>query len=213
MPRPHPPSHSVLLTASLRRQVTLLGQLIDQPHQLARRLPGSHRVGDQPPHRGQHTIDPSSLTYRFGTRTRQHLPTHHRIDTTGPWPGVAQPGDEQPQRAHAVMPMPAATSAPAQEQRDATRIRPGSQLRAVTAEPDMLQERIRFGHHRQILIKHRPITRPRRQLHQKRPHPDLLSQQAALPLPATSTTPQEICCRTGPCRRSMQRHTTDRLVS
>jgi hypothetical protein len=82
------------------RQVTLIGQLIDQPHQLARRLPGTHRVGDEPPHRGQHTIDPSSLTYRFRTRTRQHLPTHQRIDTTGLWPGVAQPGDEQPQCRH-----------------------------------------------------------------------------------------------------------------
>ena len=208
MPRPHPPSHPALLTTSLHRQVTLVGQLVDQPHQLTRRLPGRHRVGDEPPHRGQHTVDPPRLTHRFGARTRQHLPTHHDIDATGLRSGVPQPHNEQPQRRNPVMPVPAGANAPAQEQRDATCIRPGGQLRTIPAESDMPQERIRFIHHRQVLIEHRPIPSPRRQPHQKCPHPDLLSQQAALRLPATSTTAREICCRTGPCRRSTQRHTT-----
>jgi hypothetical protein len=39
-----------------------------------------------------------------------------------------------------------------------------------------------------------------------------LDGHAAFPLPATSTTAREICCRTGPCRRSTQRHTTGQLT-
>jgi hypothetical protein len=110
------------------------------------------------------------------------------------------------------MPMAAGANTPAQEQRDPARIRPCGQLRAVTTESDMSQERVRFGHHRQVLVEHRPIPHPGRQPHRKRPHPDLLSQQASVPLPATSTTAREICCRTGPCRRSTQRHTTGQLI-
>ena len=110
------------------------------------------------------------------------------------------------------MPMAAGANTPAQEQRDPARIRPGGQLRAVTTESDMSQERVRFGHRRQVLVEHRPIPHPGRQPHRKRPHPDLLSQQASVPLPATSTTAREICCRTGPCRRSTQRHTTGQLT-
>lgn len=108
----------MFLTAGLRGQITLVGQLIDQRHQLARRLPRGHSVSNEPSHRGQHTVDPPSPTHRLDARTSQHLPTGHHLETAGLRSRVAQPGDEQAQRRHAVMPMPAGANKPAQKQRD-----------------------------------------------------------------------------------------------
>jgi hypothetical protein len=51
------------------------------------------------------------------------------------------------------------------------RIRPRRRLRAVAAEPQMTQERVRGRNDRQLLIQHRPVPRTRRQPHHERTHP------------------------------------------
>ncbi len=173
MPGPHPPDHPGVLAPRLLGQIPLIGQLIEQRQQPRRGLPRRHRVRHEPAHRAQHRVHPPRPAHRGPARTGQHLPARRRIDPADLRAGVPQPGDEQSQMLHPAMPMPARPRAPAQEQRDPARIRPGRQLRAVAPEPHMPQERVRLADHRQALIQHSPIPHPRRQPHRERPHPPL----------------------------------------
>jgi hypothetical protein len=58
MPSPQPPRHAALLTPSGLRQITVVGDLVQQRHQTSWSLPGSNRMHHHAPHRGQHTVDP-----------------------------------------------------------------------------------------------------------------------------------------------------------
>jgi len=170
VPGPHPPRHTAVLAPRLRGKVTVIGNLVEQWHHPRRCPPRRHSVPREPAHRRQDSVDPPSPTHRLPTRPGQHIAARDDIDTADLTPRVAQPNDEQPQMLQPGMPMPSGPAAPAQEQRDPARIGPRRQLRTIATEAHMTQERVRIGHHRQVLVEHGPIHRPRRQPHRKRTH-------------------------------------------
>ena len=129
------------------------------------------RVHDHAPDRGQHRVDPLCRAHRRRPRTGQHRCSGRRIGTRHRPARVRQPGHEQAQLPGTRLPVAARPGAPPQEQRDASRISLRRRFRAVPAEPNLPQERIRDRHDSQLLIQHRPVTHPGRQPHHERSHP------------------------------------------
>lgn len=100
MPGAQPPGQTALLAAGLLRQVARVCHLEQQRHQPSRGLPQRHCMGDEPAHRGQHPVDPTSSPRRRRARPGQHLPTFGDLGTAGPTVGVPQPCDEQAELLH-----------------------------------------------------------------------------------------------------------------
>ncbi len=172
VPGPHPPRHARVLAAGLQRQVQVVGQLIQLRQHLLRRLACGDRVHQEPAYRRQHRVDPAGAACRGPPRAGQHLPIAgwacvHAADLPG---RVPQPGHEQPEVRRSRPPVAARPAAPPQEQRDPARVRLARRLRAIAPEPHLPQERVRLGHHGQVLIQHRPVLHPGRHPHRERPH-------------------------------------------
>ena len=171
VPGPQPARHPAVLPAGLGGKIPVISNLIQQRHQMRRRLPGRHRVCHHAAHRRQHRVHPPGTTNWRRPRSREHL-TRAAVQPGSLRAGVPQPRHEQPQMLDPGMPGPARPGAPPQEQHDPARIRPRGQLRAVPPEPDVTQERVRIRNHAQLVVEHRPVPLPGRHRHRERPHPN-----------------------------------------
>ena len=74
VPGPHPPRHPAVLAPGRRRQIPVVGHLIQQRHQMPTRLALGDRVDHHRAHRGQHTVDPPGPARRRTSRPGQHDP-------------------------------------------------------------------------------------------------------------------------------------------
>ena len=158
VPGPDPPSRRAVLPAHGGGQVRVIGDLEQQPHQVARCGALGDRVHDHPAHCGQNRVDPPRRPHRHRPRPGQHRRPRPGIDTRHRRSGVRQPRHEQAKLLRPGLPVLPGPGAPPQEQRDRACVRLRRRFRPVPAEPQMPQKRIRERNDRQFLIQHRPVT-------------------------------------------------------